>query len=284
MKARLGVLGAALLFSTGGAFIKLCTLAGWQVACLRSAVAAIALWLFMPSARRNWSWRMLPVGLAYALTLVLFVQANKLTTATHAIFLQATSPLYLLILGPLLLHERTRRSDVLITGIVASGALLLFLGGGTPMATAPNPHLGNLIALAAGVTWALTIAGLRWMGRDPKHAEAAASTVIVGNLIAFAIALPGAIPFQTISTADVAVLFYLGTFQVGLAYWLLTRSIRRVKALEASTLLLAEPVFNPVLTWLVHGERPAALAFAGCAVILAATLAGAWWQSRRVLP
>ena len=37
---RLQVLGAAFLFSTGGAAIKACSLGAWQVASLRSGIAA----------------------------------------------------------------------------------------------------------------------------------------------------------------------------------------------------------------------------------------------------
>ena len=49
--------------------------------------------------------------------------------------------------------------------------------------------------------------------------------------------------------------------------------MHRITALEASLLLLVEPVLNPVWAWLVHGEVPGMLAIVGGAVILAATAA-----------
>ncbi len=52
---RLMVLAAAILFSTGGAAVKACTLNGWQVACFRSAVAALAIFALIPAARRGWN-------------------------------------------------------------------------------------------------------------------------------------------------------------------------------------------------------------------------------------
>src|SRR5205823_2786301 len=48
--ARLRLLAAAALFSTGGAAIKATHLSGWQVACFRSAVAVPALLLLVPRA------------------------------------------------------------------------------------------------------------------------------------------------------------------------------------------------------------------------------------------
>jgi len=76
------------------------------------------------------------------------------------------------------------------------------------------------------------------------------------------------------------VVLYLGIFQVALAYVFLTRSIRHVPGFEAATLLLVEPVFNPAWTWLLQGERPAATALAGGAMIILAAFGGTMWQAR----
>ena len=163
--------------------------------------------------------------MAYAATMILFVLANKLTTSANAIFLQSTAPLYLLLLGPLVLREPIRKIDLAVISTVAAGAILLLMGSGVPVSTSPNPGRGNSMALAAGVTWALTITGLRWMGKRPGYADSSEGTVIVGNLVAFALCLPMAIPIESIRLADFAVLLYLGIFQISLAYVLLTRSL-----------------------------------------------------------
>ena len=68
------------------------------------AVAAIL--ILIPGARRGWTRHTWLVGLAYAATMICFVFANKLTTAADAIFLQGTSPLYVLLLSPWLLGEK----------------------------------------------------------------------------------------------------------------------------------------------------------------------------------
>jgi DME family drug/metabolite transporter len=277
---RLLLFAAAFLFSTGGAAIKACSLTGWQVASFRCGVAAVALLIFLPEARRGWTWRTLAIGITYAATMILFVLATKLTTSANAIFLQSTSPLYLLILGPLVLHERIRRADLLVIAAVGVGAVLLFLGSDRSSATAPNPALGNLLGALTGLFWAVTLAGLRWLGRKPGAADPAAATVIAGNCIAFAASLPFALPVTRFEPADPLVILYLGVFQIGLAYVALTRSIRHVPALEASILLMVEPVFNPVWTWLIQSERPSSLALAGGALIISTTSGAAWWQSR----
>jgi drug/metabolite transporter (DMT)-like permease len=56
--------------------------------------------------------------------------------------------------------------------------------------------------------------------------------------------------------------------------------MRQVTAFEANTVLLLEPALNPVWAWMVHGERPPAMALTGGAIILAATLVHTWHQRR----
>lgn len=259
---RLLLIAAALLFSTGGAAIKANSLTSWQVAGFRSGVAAVVLLLCFPGARRGWTQRILLTGVAYAATLILFVAANKLTTSANAIFLQSTAPLYLLLLGPIVLREPLRRVHAIVIPAVACGIVLLLFGSEDVVATAPDPMRGNALAAIAGATWALTITGLRRIGKEARTNDAAIAPVIAGNLIAFAACLPAAVPVTHVSTSDLLVLLYLGVFQVGLAYVALTRGLRGVPAVEASILLLIEPVFNPIWTWLVHGERPSAMALA----------------------
>ena len=269
---RLYLLGAALLFSTGGAAIKATTLSGWQVAAFRSMLAAAFLWLALTGARRFWSPRSLAVGILYAATLILFVLANKLTTAANTIFLQSTAPIYLLVLGPWLLKEPVRRTDVAFMLVMGVGMVFFFVGVEAPTAIATDPRLGNLLGALAGLTWALTILGLRWLGGASKEREAAAQAVVAGNLTAAVVCAPLAFPVVSTAALDWALVGYLGVFQIGVAYILMTRGMRGVSALEASLLLLLEPVTSAVWAWLLHGEQPGPWSLAGCALILGAAV------------
>jgi len=271
--SRIELLLAAVLFSTGGAAVKATTLSGWQVASFRSAVAAVAIFLLLPASRRGWTWRVPVAGVAYATTMILYVLANKLTTAANTIFLQDTAPLYLLLLGPFLIKERIRKSQLVLMAVFAVGISLFFIGEQPASVTAPRPLAGNLVALVSGVSWALTIAGLRWLETRGGGKESGMAMVAAGNVMACLLALPAALPVTGAGTKDWLVIGYLGLFQVGLAYVFLTRAMRRIPALEASLLLLLEPALNPIWAWLVQGERPGTLALAGGGIILAGTVA-----------
>jgi drug/metabolite transporter (DMT)-like permease len=273
--ARLRILGAALLFSTGGAAIKACSVGAWQVAGFRSGIAAVALAVLLPASRRRWTRRTWLVSLAYAATLITFVAANKLTTAAAAIYLQSVAPLYLLLLAPWLLREPVRRADIFF--IVALGAgLALLLGDARPASvTAPAPRLGAVVGAFSGVTWALTLVGLRGLGRGAHGDELTAGAVVAGNIVAFVACLPLALPVGPSRPLDWILLAYLGVVQIGFAYVFLTSGVRHVPALEASLLLLLEPALNPLWAFLVHGERPGAWSIGGGAIVMASTAARA---------
>lgn len=237
----------------------------------------MALLIAVPSARRGFGWKPALVGVAYAVTLVAFVLANRLTTSANAIYLQSTAPLYLLLLGPWLLRERISMRDFPVLAAVLVGLVLVLLGEDAPSVTAPDPVRGNLLGILSGVAYATMLVGLRWLGRDDDTKGSAVSAVVLGNLIACVAVLPWAFPVDDIPTLSWGVILYLGVFQIGVAYLLVTSGLRRVPALDASLLLLVETALNPVWSWWLLAERPSAFALAGGGVIIAATA----WQALR---
>ncbi len=273
MKARIQILLAAALFSTGGAAVKMTSLTGWQVAAFRSGVAAIVMALLLPETRKGWNRRTLLVAAAYAATLTLFVLSNKLTTSANATFLQSTSPLYLLILGPWLLKEPLKKTDLLWMGLLAGGLVLVLREQAVASATATDPVTGNILAIASGLTYALMICGLRWLSR--KGNGSGLNAAVAGNLMVFLVCLPKVwSESESYGTArDWAVIAWLGVIQIALAYYLLTRGVEHVPALETSLLILMEPALNPIWSMLIHGEKPGPFALAGGVVILGATFA-----------
>lgn len=269
------VIGAAVLFSTGGAAIKATSLGGLQVACGRSAIAMVVMLLALPSSRPRreapWDRRVVAVAAAYAACVTLFVLANKRTTAVNTIFLQSTSPVYVLALSPWLLQEPRRPRDVLVIGVIAAGMGLILSGSSEATAIAADPATGNALAALSGVAWALTVMGLRWLAKQPARRGAAVQAAVLGNLVTAALCAPftGA---WTVGAGDVVVLAWLGVFQIGGAYALLTAALPHLPAMRASLLLFVEPVMAGAWSWLVHGEVPGPRELAGSAVVLVGLL------------
>jgi drug/metabolite transporter (DMT)-like permease len=243
-------------------------------------VAALALALLAPAARRAWSWRTLVVAVPFAATIILYTLANRTTTAANAIFLQDTAPLYVLLLGPWLLGEHVTRRDLWSALLIGAGLVLMFAGTALPVVTAPDPVRGNVIATVAGITWALTLMGLRWLAARPQGgADALLAGALAGNALAALSAAFFAFPVAHASVMDGLFVAYLGVFQIACAYLLMSRAMPRLPAFEVSLLLLVEPVLAPVWAWLLLGEPTGPLAIAGGAAIMGATALRAWQSS-----
>lgn len=275
------VLGAALLWSTGGLFIKWNDLSAFELSCGRSLFAAATVMLL---TRREGFGVNRVTGVAavlYAVLLLLFVVATKLTTAANAIFLQYTAPVYILLLEPVLFKEKYRAQDFLTVAFCVCGMSLFFVGR-----LRPQDVNGNLAALASGLCFAFFFLLLRH--RRAREVNRASAVIYGSWLLALAtfVAL-FAFPEQTrggaqLTARNFAVMAYLGVFQIGLAYTLLTAGVARgVKSLDAGIIGYIEPVLNPIWVFLVLRERPSQWALLGGAIIITAVVAHTLWEARR---
>jgi drug/metabolite transporter (DMT)-like permease len=273
--AVIAMLLSILFGSTAGLFIKLSSWDAMPLNGARSLVAAITVWIFL--RRPNFTWSRAQIGGAvfYALMLITFIQANRWTTAANAAFLQYTSPLWVALFSIWLLRERPQRSDWLTMFAIAVG-MLLFFGG----KLSPEGLRGNLIAVVSGMCVALFLIALRQQ-KDGSPTE----TVLLGNLIAAAIGLPF-IMFgdQPLNIREISIILFLGIFQLGLTFILVTLAIKKLSAMESILIESLAPVLNPVWVFLFINEIPTPSAIAGAAVIVSAVTIRAITAARQTEP
>lgn len=251
---------AAILWSTGGLFIKLLPFDSFTILCYRSACAAL---IFGWSGRRNlfnFSKTSVFVSCCYAGLLMCFVTSTKLTTAANAIFLQYTAPAYILLLEPVLFKLKLERINV-VTVIVCFIGMSLFLFGDLSLGN----MTGNLIALGSGILLAAVMLGQRF--NAPERNEPA---IFWGNILVILIGLPWYLNSPAPTAPEWGMLLFLGFIQIGLGYWLFTYGLQRTLAVESAMLAVLEPILNPVWVYLGYGEAPSRLAIIGGIIIILA--------------
>jgi len=259
-KGILTVVVAALLWSTGGLFIKLVSLNSLQLSFFRSLFAGLViLIMFRKEALKFNKWSLL-TGLCYAGVLIFFVVATKLTTAANAIFLQYTAPIYVLILEPILLKTKFERINLVTIIFTFLGMALFFVGK-----LSAGDLQGNGFALISGICLTFMFLGMRKSGEEYKF-----STIFYGNLFVVIAVSFSLIGLESFPLNDLLMVGYLGIFQIGIAYVIFSYGINRVEAIEASLLAMIEPVLNPVWVFIGYGEEPSFWAIVGGAVIIAA--------------
>ncbi len=278
------VLAAAVLWSSGGLGIKSVempsvALAGWRglfalpvlvgMIFVRARASGGVHWRASLSSLAAWA------GIAsYALMVICFVVATKLTTAADAIFIQYTSPVYVALLSWPLLRERvTWRDGVACVGVLL-GMVLFFREG-----LSASARVGNAVAVvssfgAAGLPLALR-ADQRRLGLAGSWQQAAMAPLLViaaGDLLAVVLCSPAMVAAGLPTGRTLGILALLGTGQIGLPYVLYSLAVQRLSAMEGALLPTLEPILNPVWVALFTGEIPGVLALLGGVCVLGSVL------------
>jgi len=253
------LVGASLCFSLGGALIKWVDWNPIAIAGARSGIAAVLVYLAFPRMRITWSFHQMAGAAAYTGNMVFFVAANKMTAAANAVVLQYTAPAWVALFSAWFLRERIRRSDWVTIAVVSGGIGLFFLDRVTL-----SGAWGNLLALASGFSYAwVFLLFRRQRDLDPY------GSLFLGNVMTALVCAP--FMFQgSLGKHSIIGLLILGIVQIGIAYILYSVAIQHVTALDASIILLLEPILNPVWTYFTLKEIPKPWALLGCAIVLGA--------------
>jgi drug/metabolite transporter (DMT)-like permease len=271
---------APACWSLTGMFVKYIPWSSWAIAGWRSLFSALFLWgvfklMFPKEFRFDWSLDNLAIALFYSAFSTLFAISTKLTTSANTILLQYTAPVYVAVLGPWLLGEKTNRLDWIFVGVVVFG-MALFLLNDLAADETRNDLLGILAGAACGFSWGMCVIFMRKKGAE----RAPLSSMVIANFLTplyccwamFQVDFSG--PGPAAANLGWAALLGMGPLGLGYVFYLL--AINRVTALEAALIPAVEPLLNPIWTFLVIGEVPGFWTFAGGAVILAVVFIRGW--------
>ena len=249
----------AVLWSLGGVLIKSIQWNPVAIAGMRSAIAAITLLIVIKKPKITWSFPQIGAALAYSGTVILFVMANKTTTAANAILLQYTAPIYVALFGAWFLKEKTKIFDWVIIFIVLGGMALFFVGN-----ISTSGILGNILAAASGVCFGFLAIFMR-MQKDGSPLE----SVLLGNILTALIGIPFMFS-SSLNTQGRFMLLIMGVVQLGIPYVLYSMAIKHVTALEVILISIIEPLLNPVWVFFLIGEVPGPWAIVGGIIVVTA--------------
>ncbi len=261
-KGTLAMVGTAICWSLGGLFIKLIDWNPITIAGARSVIAAIFIFAVLRRPRITLSKNQLIAAIAYSLTMLLFIYANKHTTSANAILLQYGAPVYVMLLSGILLKERPLPEQI--------GALFaILIGMGFFFADSLSlGHLnGDIAAVLAGLTFAVHILFMRRQ-KDGSPLE----SLLLGHILTACIGIGVSLflPRPHFSLQATGAALGLGIVQIGFAALLFSYAITRISAIQGSLIAIIEPALNPVWVYLVTGEAPGARAILGGTIIIAA--------------
>ena len=259
------LVAASAMWSLSGVAVKLVqpmdpiAFAFW-----RSAAAAGTMLLFIPFASGPLppiKWMLLSVAL-YTAVVTLLITAMTRSTAAAGILLQYTGPVWCALLAWLIQGRSIGSRTFAALVIAAIGILVMVAGERSPLVL--------FVGLLSGVAFGgliLVLQHIESTGRINTFA-----VILLNNLGCAAILLPIVWSSGSIwgPTQKLAIVWTTGAVQLAIPYVLFQLALRRVEPVDASLLILLEPVLNPLWVWLTVGERPSAATFVGGAAILIA--------------
>jgi drug/metabolite transporter (DMT)-like permease len=269
----------ALLWSTSGLFIKLVDWHPLVIAGSRSFLAALVLLAARASSRRNvavvgrgFPFYTIAAGIAYAVTMITFVVANKLTASANVILLQYSAPLWAALLGWVIAKERPHWEHWGALVCMIGGMLLFFKDG-----LSGGGFAGDSLAVFSGICFGANSVFMRMIKKgDPTD------SMLLSHILTALFSVPFFFRYPpTVSGGALAAIVFMGIIQIGLASLLFSYGIRRVTAIQAMLTATIEPVMNPVWVLLVTGERPTVSALIGGGIIVAAVMASSLVGRRR---
>ena len=264
-KAMLLMALCACLWSISGIFIKWISWSPFLIAGGRSLISAAVLGLFMAVSRiRIQVCRSsLCAGISLGVSFLCFVSANKLTTAANAIVLQYTSPIFILIISALFLHQQIKKRETAVVCAAAAGICLFFLDQ-----LSPGNIAGNFLGILAGFFLSIMFVLIGLAGNNDSIRM---SGILFAHIFTALIGIPvGASFTASISTREICLILILGIFQLGIPYILYAIAAKDCSPLACSLIGMLEPLLNPVWVFLLDGEAPGPFALAGAAIVIAA--------------
>ncbi len=270
----MGVL--ALLWGSGFLWIKLALtgLSPIQVTVVRCALGAAVLLVLsrwagqrLPRDRRTWGRLVIAAFFCNALPFALFSIGELTVDSGVAGVMNATTPLWSLLIGLGIGTERGVTA-VRVAGLVLgfAGVLLIF----APWQQNGLFGWGTLALLGAAVSYAVAFAymGRKLVGQGGPIAISAAQLITATGLST--LALPFDAPASgPVSVTAVLAVVVLGIFGTGITFYLNYRLIADEGATSAATVGYLLPVVSVALGAIVLGEDLGLRVIAGMAVVLA---------------
>lgn len=252
---------SAFLWSLSGIFTKSVAWNGVCLATLRGIIAFVAALALVRARRKQVQLNRVKVmcAICYFAQGILFMCANKYTTAGNATVLQNMSPLYIILMNALINKKPPEKRELIVCAVLFFGVGLAFsgnIGGGAA--------LGNIFAMMSALFYAGVYFLSKQEGADPIE------SLLLGNgcyLFLIPVLLTNQTVLHTSASEWVFLLFFAALSGIG-AWLCFAKGIKSCSAVQASFIALAEPVMAPLWTYLFLGEEISTLSFVGFAIVI----------------
>lgn len=268
-KGELMMVACGVLWSMSGITMKYINWNPLLIVGGRGIFSAVIIFMSMKMSGYKLKVSKKSLGIAFLtfMNLVLFVSANKYTTAANAIVLQYTAPVFVLIVTAFVLKRKLRSFEILTVLAALFGIILFFMDQ-----VSGNGMSGNIMAVASGFFMGIMYA----LTGEIKDDGERISGLVLGHTALAVICIPLGVYFTDpaeITLLPIMLVVFLGIVQMGIPYSLYGRATALISGVEVSLISMIEPILNPIWVALIYGEIPGFRALIGAVLIIGAVTA-----------
>ena len=268
-KGELMMVACGVLWSMSGITMKYINWNPLLIVGGRGVFSALIIFISMKMSGYKLKVTKKSLGIAFLtfMNLVLFVSANKYTTAANAIVLQYTAPIFVLIVTAFILKRKLRSFEILTVFAALIGIVLFFMDQ-----VSGNGMSGNIMAVASGFFMGIMYA----LTGEIKDDGERISGLVLGHTALAVICIPLGYIFtdhSEITLIPILLVVFLGVVQMGVPYSLYGRATALISGVEVSLISMIEPILNPIWVALFYGEIPGSHALIGAVLIIGAVIA-----------
>lgn len=259
------LIGAGIFLSFGGTLIKYMESATpLEITAFRSiGFSSIMMFYILvkfksktPEAFKNIGYSGLLIAFIVGISNILYVFGMSKTSVANGGFLLSTSPLFAMVASYFFLKKTISTKTLIAIGGSMFGVFIMFSGG-----IEADHAVGNLIMLGVPVCFAFQ---LTLINKSPEI-DFMPATFLAG-IVALVISV-SIISEYNINTHDLLLSIFIGAFQVGIGFLLITIGSRYIPPHRAALFILTEPILTPIWAWIVLGEQPPTLELIGGLIV-----------------
>ena len=262
----LALIFAGVFLSFGGVIIRFMeSSSAWQITGYRSITFSLAILLYIlikykkdtPHAFKKIGHSGILIALILGFSNTCFVWGMSTTTVSNAVFIMSTGPLFAAICSYFFLKRKIGKKTFIAIAGSMFGITIMFSGG-----MESNNYIGNIIILGVPIGFAFQLTILNYN----SHIDFMPATFLGGvfsSLIGFIF-----MANLDISTHDLLLCLFMGAFQVGIGFMLITIGSRYIPPHRAALFLLMEPVLAPIWAFLGVDEIPGQTEMLGGLIVL----------------
>ena len=204
------------------------------------------------------------LGVTFCGSSVFYFISIMHTTVAKAVLLNYTAPLYVAILGPLLLQEKSSRLAKFAVLLGFAGIVLI-----AEPASLARTGSDELIGVLSGMISGLCFSGIFLFGRLLAGRVSSLVRTIWSGAVVATLMLPWGVSAPAVHFwHNIPWMVMLGTVSMAIPLTLFFKAQEHISAQTSSTVALFEPVCGVILGYLIFGESLTPVGIIGAVAIL----------------